>query len=68
MKLDWDIHELVDFGRRIDNNEQFSKYMEQATKQIAEKLHFADLSYFNFVFKKHVGLSPSGYKNSIFKS
>ena len=39
-----------------------------SVKQIAEKLHFADLSYFNFVFKKHTGLSPSGYKNSIFQS
>lgn len=39
-----------------------------SVKEIALKLNFADLSYFNFVFKKHTGLSPSGYKNSIFQS
>ena len=38
-----------------------------SVKQIAEKLHFSDVSYFNFVFKKQVGLTPSGYKNSIIR-
>ena len=39
MRLDWDIHELVDFGKRVGNTDQFGEYIEIATKQIAEKLH-----------------------------
>ena len=33
--------------------------------EIAEKLCFDSLSTFAFVFKKHVGMTPSEYRNSI---
>jgi hypothetical protein len=39
MKLNWDIHELIDFGSRISDETQFNECMEKSAKLIAEKLH-----------------------------
>lgn len=39
MKLDWDFHELFEFGERIDDLTHFQKSCELAAKGIAEKLH-----------------------------
>lgn len=39
MKLDWDIHELIEFGNRVSNQAAFEKYLSESTKEIAKKLH-----------------------------
>lgn len=39
MRLKWDIHELTEFGNRLVDVENFDKFMEKATQEIAKKLH-----------------------------
>lgn len=39
MKIEWDFHELFDFGERVSDLAKFDSYLEKATKEIAEKLH-----------------------------
>ena len=39
MKIEWDFHELFDFGEEISNLTKFNLYLEKATQEIAEKLH-----------------------------
>lgn len=39
MKLDWDLHELTEFGERFGDEIDFYKYMIKATQEIAKKLH-----------------------------
>lgn len=39
MKLDWDLHELVEFGDRLVDADGFEQYMKKATQEIAKKLH-----------------------------
>ena len=39
MKLNWDIHELIEFGERIVDVDKFNDFMEDATKEIAKILH-----------------------------
>lgn len=39
MKLEWDLHELINFGNRVGDTAEFDKYMEKITQEIAKKLH-----------------------------
>lgn len=39
MKLDWDLHELVEFGERVADVESFDKHMKIAAQEITKKLH-----------------------------
>ena len=39
MKLEWDFHELFDFGDRLVDTAEFDVYMTAVAKEIAEKLH-----------------------------
>lgn len=36
-----------------------------SVSQVADMLHFSDQFFFSSFFKKHTGLSPKDYKNSI---
>lgn len=53
---------------KVEKAKQLLLQDKLTVAQISEKLHFSDLSYFNNLFKKHTGLSPTAYKNSIFQS
>ena len=39
MKLEWDLHELTEFGERLIDADRFDEYMKTATQEIAKKLH-----------------------------
>ena len=39
MKLNWDLHELVDFGQRVGSQKDLDVYLGRATQEIAKKLH-----------------------------
>ena len=39
MNLEWDFHELFDFGDRLGDIPEFEKYARQATRELAKVLH-----------------------------
>ena len=41
MKIKWDLHELVEFGERLNDYHQFETYIMTATQEIARVYHQA---------------------------
>ena len=41
MKLEWDFHELTDFGKRLNDLPKFEQYAQQIAKELAKALHEA---------------------------
>lgn len=39
MRLEWDFHELYDFGDRLKNSDKFTEFAKVAVKQLAKDLH-----------------------------
>jgi two-component system response regulator YesN len=48
--------------------ELMQKYPDLEFKHISELIGYSDQHYFSKLFKKHTGLSPTEYRNSIYKN
>ncbi|MDD4449368.1 MAG: helix-turn-helix domain-containing protein, partial [Sphaerochaeta sp.] len=49
-------------GLRMDRAKELLVKTEGKTYEIAQAVGFAEPNYFSFCFKRHVGLSPSQFR------
>ena len=52
---------------RIEKAKEMLTYSNISLTDLSAKLHFSTPSYFSSVFKKHTGLTPSAYVQSLSK-
>lgn len=57
--------QMVVYGLIASEAKRLLKYESQSVKEIAFRLGFNDPFYFSNFFKKHTGLSPKAYRESI---
>ncbi len=51
-------------GRRIEKAKEYLLGTGLSVKEISSMVGFSNFSYFNLVFRKTVGMTPTGYRNS----
>lgn len=52
---------------KIEKAKEIIRNSDDMIKEVAESVGISDQFYFDRIFKKHVGMSPSQYKNKVYK-